>query len=278
MWRRIFALALMASVFSLVSCVNNNAELEDRILALEKRLDEQKQKIREVSGQHMPPRDFGSDIQRISDQQDRINEILRTKVDPINDRLEEFREWAREAQNEQTRNAQLISELSDQIKDRVKAENALNMATKTLINDIKKLAIQVGANKKSLEKNSRIAVNMAKEIRKVREVNEKAQENLLTAVKKTLMKLKNTTYADLNKKIAPIEQRVHDLSEKALSETTNIKSVSARTKKESEEKINSLLAKIRELENIIASQKASLLEVGSRVHELETRLRASSGA
>lgn len=278
MWRRMFALALMASVFSLVSCANNTAALEERILALEKRLDEQIRKIKEVSGQHMLPRDFSSDIQRISDQQDRINEILRTKVDPINDRLEEFREWAREAQNEHTRNAQLISELSDQIKDRLKAEKSLNMATETLINDIKKLAIQVGSNKKRLEKNSRITINMAKEIRKVREINEKSQENLLTAVKKTLMKLKNTTYADLDKKIAPIEQRVQDLSEKALSETTNIKTVSAKTRKESEKRINSLLAKIRELENIIASQKASLLEVGSRVHELETRLRASSGA
>jgi DNA repair exonuclease SbcCD ATPase subunit len=262
----------------MAACSNNSAKLESKIAMLEKRLEEQDKKIKKVSGQYMPPRDFSSDIQRISDQQDRINEILRNKVDPINERLEEFREWARESQNEQTRNAHLIQQLEDELEKYERSRKALETNIKTIINDIGKLAIQVGKNRKIVEKNSKLAVNLAKEIRNVRTGAGEGRERLLAAVKKTLVKLKNSTEVSLKEKLAPLEQRVVALSEKALTEKPSKRqTLSEKQRRELRQETEELLAKIRELENIVADQKASLLEVGSRVHRLETRLRASSG-
>lgn len=277
MWRGTSVGLIIAVLISLGACAENSADLKRRVAILEKRLSEQSKEIEKVSGEYMAPRDFSPDIQRISDQQDRISEILKNKVDPINDRMEEFREWAREAQNEQTTNANLIQQINERLEKHLRAQKALEQNIKTLISDIGKLAVQVGNNRKQIDENSRLSVEMAKEIRKVRERAAQGRQNLLKAVKNTLIKLKDSTETDIMRKLEPIERRVEALSNKALDEGAK-EAMSPKERSEMRRKTKELLAKIRELENIIAGQKASLLEVGSRVHKLETRLRASSGA
>jgi peptidoglycan hydrolase CwlO-like protein len=92
--------SLMLLAATLIGCTDESVELKQKIAELEKKIEKQQKDFGEFVGRFAPPKDFSADIQRIEDQQDRISQILKTQVEPINSRLEEFRDWAQEAQKE----------------------------------------------------------------------------------------------------------------------------------------------------------------------------------
>jgi hypothetical protein len=79
----------------LAGCTDDTAELKQKIAELEKKVQQQQKDLSEFTGKLALPKDFSADIQRIEDQQDRISQVLKTKVDPVNTKLEEFASWAR---------------------------------------------------------------------------------------------------------------------------------------------------------------------------------------
>ena len=85
-------LIIMTTAILLTGCADDTADLKQKIAELEKKVQQQEKDLREFAGKFAQPKDFSADIQRIEDQQDRISQILKTKVDPVNTKLEEFRE------------------------------------------------------------------------------------------------------------------------------------------------------------------------------------------
>ena len=88
------------AMLMLAGCTDDTAELKQKIAELEKKVQQQQKDLSEFTGKLALPKDFSADIQRIEDQQDRISQVLKTKVDPVNTKLEEFRDWAQEAQKD----------------------------------------------------------------------------------------------------------------------------------------------------------------------------------
>ena len=93
-------LIIMTTAILLTGCADDTADLKQKIAELEKKVQQQEKDLREFAGKFAQPKDFSADIQRIEDQQDRISQILKTKVDPVNTKLEEFHDWAQEAQKD----------------------------------------------------------------------------------------------------------------------------------------------------------------------------------
>ena len=101
---------------------------------------------------------------------------------------------------------------------------------------------------------------------------------LLTAVKKTLPKVKEAAVAELKGQLAPLEQALTNLKASLEGDRKAIAAMKSQATAEGGKDVQGLSAKIRELEDVVTSQKSFMLEMGSKVHELELQLRRSLGA
>ena len=70
-------LIILVSVL-LIGCSEDTAGLVQKIADLEKRLQKQEKDLKEFAGKFSPPKDFSADIQRIEDQQEKIQQTLKT--------------------------------------------------------------------------------------------------------------------------------------------------------------------------------------------------------
>ena len=265
----LFIAAMLAFVL-LAGCAEETADLKQKIAELEKKVQKQEKDIGEIAGKFAPPKDFSADIQRIEDQQDRISEAIKTKVDPINNKLEEFRDWAQDSQKERDTVGKKLKGLEQavaEIQRRVDAEskefaraNKENVATK-------KTVAMLTKNVEDLNKGF-------EEIRK-----ETAENNnkLLAAVKKVLPKIKESAVAEVRDRLTPLEEGMVLLRTGIENERKNIAAIAQQSPAEAGKEVRALDKKIKDLEEVITSQKAFMLEVGSKLHELELQIGKLSG-
>ncbi len=265
-------LLILSGALLCTGCVDDSAGLKQKIAELEKKLQKQEKDLRDFSENFAPPKDFSADIQRIEDQQDRISQAIKTKLDPVNSKLEEFRDWAQEAQKDRDvvgKKLKSIDQGLAEIQKRLDADKRdVGQTAKLATLNAKKLRLVA----KSLED---ISKSFAEVKREVLENNTK----LVNAVKKTLPKVKEAAVADLKNRLIPLEQGLTALkagleAERKKSGLPTPSAVAAGSGKE----VRAMTKRIRELEEIVGSQKAFLLEMGSKVHELETHLRGGAGA
>ncbi len=104
-------LIILACVL-LVGCSDDTAGLVQKIADMEKRVQKQEKDLKDFAGKFSPPKDFSADIQRIEDQQDKIQQTLKTKVEPVNNKLEEFKTGPRKRRKTAktwVRNSSLLS-------------------------------------------------------------------------------------------------------------------------------------------------------------------------
>lgn len=101
---------------------------------------------------------------------------------------------------------------------------------------------------------------------------------LLTAVKKTLPKVKEAAVAELKGQLAPLEQALTNLKTSLEGDRKAIAAMKAQPPAEGGKDVKGLSARIKELEDVVTSQKSFMLEMGSKVHDLELQLRRSLGA
>jgi uncharacterized protein involved in exopolysaccharide biosynthesis len=116
----------------------------------------------------------------------------------------------------------------------------------------------------------------------VNEVRKEVLDNntqLLTAVKKTLPKVKDAAVAELKGQLAPLEQALTNLKASLEGDRRAIAAMKAQPPAAgSGKEVKGLQARIKELEDVVTSQKNFMLEMGSKVHELELQLRRSMGS
>jgi hypothetical protein len=95
---------------------------------------------------------------------------------------------------------------------------------------------------------------------------------LVAAVKKTLPKVRDAAVEQLKEHLSPLEKALTGLQSGMEHDRKAIESLARSTKQGSGKDVQAMVGRIKELEDIVASQKANLLELGSKVHQLELRL------
>ena len=271
-------LIILACVL-LIGCSDDTAGLAQKMADVEKRLQKQEKDLKDFAGKFSPPKDFSADIQRIEDQQDKIQQTLKTKVEPVNNKLEEFRDWAQEAQKEREDVGKKLKFLESSVAElnkKIEAEIRHGGASK----DIPLLKKNMAGFSKSVEDLTKGLVDVRKEI----------QENnakLVNAVKKTLPKVKDAAVAELKDQLAPIEQGLSSLKSGVETDRQAIAAMKgqpqpqpqpqaqpqAQPPAELPKDTQAVNKRIKELEEILTSHKTYLLELGSKVHELELQLK-----
>jgi len=263
---------IIAVVALLAGCAEETAELKQKIAELEKKVQQQEKEVREFAGKFALPKDFSADIQRIEDQQDRISQVLKTKVDPVNTKLEEFRDWAQEAQKDRDVVAKRLKALEQSVAEAQKRVEADSR-------EVARISKEAAASKKTVGTFSKGLEDLAKNISDVRKEVLDNNTQLLTAVKKTLPKVKEAAVAELKGQLTPLEQALTNLKISLEGDRKAIAAMKAQAPGEGGGKdVQGLTARIRELEDVVTSQKNFMLEMGSKVHELELQLRRSLGA
>jgi ABC-type transporter Mla subunit MlaD len=263
--RTFLSILLIAVVVALCGCAEETAELKQKIAELEKKMQKQEKDLREFAGKFSPPKDFSADIQRIEDQQERISQVLKTKLDPVNSKLEEFRDWAQDAQKERENVSKKLKSLEQAVAEAQKKGDIEGRLRQELLVTKKNLAA-VSKNVEDLSKN-------------VAEIRKEALDNnakIVTAVKNTLPKIKEMAVAELKNQITPLEQGLANL--KATTENERKALAGAKpqqqpTAQESGREVQALVKRLKDLEEVVTLQKGYLLELGAKVHELEQVLR-----
>jgi chromosome segregation ATPase len=269
----LYVLIIFASLL-LLGCSEDTAGLAQKIADLEKRMQKQEKDVKEIAGKFSPPKDFSADIQRIEDQQDRMQQAIKTKVDPVNNKLEEFRDWAQEAQKER-------EEVGKKLKGLEASISEVNKKLEAEARQAGVAAREVPALKKHVAGVSKNVDDLAKGLADVRKEIQENNSKIVNAVKKTLPKLKEAAVAELKDQLTPLEQGLSNLKTGVESDRQAIAAIKTQPQSqtqpqpqpESGKEVQALNKRIKELEEILTTQKAYLLEVGSKVHELELQLR-----
>lgn len=269
--RRSFLLAAILGSILLAACADETSPLKQKMIEMEKRLQKQETDLKEFSAKFSVPRDFSADIQRIEDQQERIAQALKTKVEPVNSKMEEFRDWAQETQKERDAVTKRLKGLEDSLGQLDKKYSDIG----TQVNRLHKGML---AHKKVLTTLSKDVADLGKGFEKIRKDLEDNNNRIVEAVKKTLPKIKDAAVADLRNRLTPLEQGLASVKNGLESERKTIAALRSQAPTDAHKAVQSLNQRIKELEEIIASQKGYLLEVGSKIHELELQLRRMSGA
>lgn len=259
--------------FLVAGCTEETTELKQKVAELEKKLQKQEKDFKEFAGKIAPPKDFSADIQRIEDQQDRISTILKTKVDPVNSKLEEFRDWAQEAQKEREAVSKKLKSLEQALAESHKRLEANH-------GDLSKLSKEWAVQRKTVASVAKNVEDFSKSLAEIRKEVLENNTKLVNAVKKVLPKVKDAAVAELKDRIQPLEERLVSLRTGLETERKSIETLKAQQRStggDSSKEAQFLMTKIKELEDVVAAQKGYLLEVGSKVHDLELALRRAGG-
>lgn len=249
-------------VFS--ACTDDTAELKTRIAELDKKIQKQDKDLREFSTKFAPAKDFSADIQRLEDQNERISQVIKTKVEPLNAKLEEFRDWAQDAQKER-----------EAVKDKIKAAEAgVNELKKKYESKTKELTAASKdsvTEKKAIDTLNKRIDELTKGLGEVRKEVLDNNTKLINAVKKTLPKVKDAAVAELKEKLQPLEESLSSLKTGAETERKNLTAKGQAISADASKEINAIIGKIKDLEDVVAAQKSALLEIGTKLHQFEKR-------
>ncbi len=263
--------AVTLGAILMVGCADESSQVKVKIADLEKRLQKQEKDLKEFSSKFSLPRDFSADIQRIEDQQDRISQVIKTKVDPVNAKLEEFRDWAQEAQKER-------DEEKKKLKTFDEALAGLEKRTSDCMGQIGRVSKGYAIEKKNFASLAKAQVDLAKTLERTRKDIAENNTKIVEAVKKTLPKVKDAAVADLKDRFTPLEKSIATLKTEMENDRKAVAALKKQPAQDEGKAIQALNKRMREMEEILTSHKAYLLEVGAKVHELRLQLRRSLGA
>ncbi|MFH0825515.1 MAG: hypothetical protein V2B18_22400, partial [Pseudomonadota bacterium] len=146
----------------------------------------------------------------------------------------------------------------------------------------------VAEEKKRIKAQTKAVETVQKELTDLRKDVLDHNTKLANAVKKALPKVKIAAVAEIKDMITPLEQKVTALkadvesghktledikSRPAGGSAPTVPAAPATAGEDVGKNIRAIHKRIQELEDILASHKAFLLEVGSKVHDIETSLK-----
>ncbi len=263
----LYVLCLLVTVSVLSGCMDDTTELKQKLAEIENRLQKQEKDLKDFAGKIGPQRDFSADLQRIEDTQEQLSQSMKTKVDPLNSKLEELRDWAQDAQKDREAVAAKLKTL----------ELALGELKKKFDADSREFA-KFQKEMPSLRKMSATVPKQIEDLTKsVAEVRKELLDNntkLVNAVKKVLPKVKEAAVAEIKDRLVPLEEGLSNVKaslegdRKALAQLqTSAPSVDA------SKDIKAISQRLKDLEDVVTSQKSYLLEIGAKLHEVELSMR-----
>ncbi len=253
----------------LCGCAEDTTDLKQKIAELEKRIATQDKSFTDLSGKVTVTKDFSADIQRLDDQQEKIAQLMKTKVDPINMKLEEFREWAQESQAER-------GKVTTQLKSVEQAVAELQKRFENESRTIARAGKDLAGQKQSIAGTAKAVEDLSKALAKVQKDTADSNTRLVEAVKKTLPKVKNAAVDEIKDRLVPLEKTLTDLRVGIETEKRTVQSIRERPPSDGGRDVQALRKKLGELEEVLASQQSYLLEMGSKIHELESILKGES--
>jgi chromosome segregation ATPase len=266
----IVAMAVFASL--MWGCAEETSQVKVKIAELEQRLQKQEKDLKDFSGKFSLPRDFSADIQRIEDQQDRVAQVIKTKVDPVNVKLEEFRDWAQEAQKER-------DDVKSKLKTFEEALAELEKRTAEGLGQVNRIGKAFATERKNLAAMAKAEADLTKTVEQTRKEIAENNAKIVEAVKKTLPKVKDAAVAELKDRFTPLEKGLATLKTEVENDRKAVAALKPQAPQQDDTKpIQALQRRLRDMEEILTSHKTYLLEVGAKVHELEIQLRRSLGA
>jgi uncharacterized protein YukE len=227
---------------------------------MEQRLEKQEKDLGEFVDRLAQPKDFSSDIQRIDGRLEQIDEIMDGSVEPVNQKLEEFRDWAQESQQAQLKTEAQLQELEKRITEiaaRIAPEGDQDIAT------------AVTSNSRRTVANTKAVQAAQKRLSAVETKVRDQTSQLVGLLRKTLPKLKKAAVEEIKPTVAALESRVAAL-EKTVQGAGGASSASAA--QGTAKNIEALWVRMREIENILESQQGSLLEMGTKLHHMQQAL------
>ncbi len=251
-------------------CAEDTTQLKQKLMDLEKRIAAQEKSFEEFSRGLAAPKDFSAEIQRLEEQQEAIKQFIGAKVDPINMKLEEFRDWAQESQVQRGKLVEKLKSLEAALAELRKAVEASSDTAARIAKDFGLYKQKIQGNAKAIQDLSNALAGLKKDIL---ESNTKLAE----AVRKTLPKVKqaavDSALLEMRGQLAPIEKRLAELKSEIEAVRKEMEGrPGAPPGPAAAKDIRLLQKKLTELEEIVASQKSFLLELGSKLHKLETSM------
>lgn len=263
--RRHISLAALILALCVGGCADDVTTLKQKIAELEKKVSAQQKEMAELGQRVGQPRDLGADLQRIEDQQEGLAEIIKTKVDPLNLKMEEFRDWAQETQAERGKIVDRLKALEQSVAEVVKHVETESRNAVRLTKELEAEKKRFGGGLKAVEDLSKTVAQIKKDVAA-------DNERLLEAVKKTLPKVKSAAVAEIQDRLAPLEKNLSMLKSGVDTEKKTMEAVKAQGADGGKE-VTVLRKRVAELEDVLASHKSFLLEVGTKLHELEEVMR-----
>jgi chromosome segregation ATPase len=261
-------LAVLFVLTLLSGCTEDTADLKQKMADMEKRLQKQEKDLREFAGKFAPPKDFSADLQRMEDQQERITQAIKTKVDPVNAKLEEFRDWAQEAQKEREGVAKRLKGLEQSIAESQKRFDAQAA-------ELVRMSKESAGAKKVLASMAQRVDDLSKVHDEMRKEVTDSSSKLLAAVKKVLPKIKEAAVAEVKEQLNPLQENLNALKTGVEADRKNIAAIKESPASGGKE-VKELSKRVQELEDVIVAQKSFLLEIGSKLHEMEMQIRRLS--
>lgn len=272
----IISLLVIAAVLVVSGCGEETAELKEKIATLEKKMQKQETDLRDFAGKFGPPKDLSADIQRLEDRQDRIAESLKTRVEPVNSKLEEFREWAQEAQKDRENVAKKLKSLEQSLAELHKeVQKEVHKKADSDKGEVARLSKELAAQKKAMGTVSQHVDDLTKSLADMRKDVLDNNTKLVNAVKKTLPKVKEAAVAELKDRLVPLEAGLSELKTGIEGDRKGgtAPKPSATPPPETARDVQAVTKRLRELEEIVGTQKSYLLEMGAKVHSLEVQLK-----
>ncbi len=249
-------------VASLSACSDDSTDLKQKMAEIDKKLQKQEKDLREFSGKFAPPKDFSADIQRLEDQGERVSETLKTRLDPMSGRLEEFRDWAQDSQKDRDAVREKLKQLDAAVNDLKKKLEAKNK-------DLAAANADSAAAKKASATLGKSVEDLSKAVAEVRKELLDSNTKIVNAVKKTLPKVKDAAVAELKEKIQPLEEGLSSIRTGIETEKKDLAGRAGSVGADAGKLVQGLNTKIRELEDVVSAQKSALLEIGAKLHEIE---------
>ncbi len=249
-------------IASLCGCTEDSTDLKQKIAEIDKKLQKQEKDLKEFSGKFAPPKDFSADIQRLEDQAERVSDALKTRLEPMSGRLDEFRDWAQDSQKER-----------DAVREKLKGLEAsvidLKKKLEARVKDVSGVSAEATAAKKAVAGLNKSVEDLSKAVAEIRKEVLDNNTKIVNAVKKTLPKVKEAAVAELKEKLQPLEEGLSNIKSGLESDRKEVGSRAAAVGADAGKLVQGLTARIRELEDVVSSQKSALLEIGAKLHDIE---------
>ncbi|MEW6113719.1 MAG: hypothetical protein AB1664_16420 [Thermodesulfobacteriota bacterium] len=267
---RTVGILISVVIFLIVSgCTEETEGLKQKIATLEKRLAKQEKEFGELAGKVAAPKDFSVDLRRIEDEQERLGQSIDGKLEPVNSKLDEFREWAQEAQRDRTQVAKKMADLEGSYADFRKTNDGLGRELNHLKKEFLATNQKLSANTKSL---AELSAGVNKLHKEVLDNNTK----LIEAVKKTIPKVKEAAVAETKEGLVSLEKKMAAMKAGLEGDLKSVRDGRTGQPIPSHvgpppggREVQALERRLRELEEIVTAQKALLLDMGSKIFALE---------